>query len=167
MGSSGHGFKRRAVRRAARTECQAVGMEGFRLLGDRVLDLSPEGMLVACDSGAQLGEEVLVSFLAPGRSPQWMDAEASIARIIYGYRPGDPGYCVGLEFDYFERSARNELLTRLAGVPPPVPRRRIRTAEQRLEVAEQRCEQYGPVIVHGIIPLTNRKVRLPAGVFAA
>lgn len=117
---------RRAVRRAARTRCQAVGVEGFRLLGERALDLSPRGMLVASDAPAELGERVIVSFRAPGSDALWMDAEAELARIVQGFRPDDPGYCIGLDFTYFERSSRHELLTRLAGVPPPIPSRRMR-----------------------------------------
>lgn len=155
---------RRAVRRAARTACHAVGMEGFRLLGERALDLSPRGMLVACDAPVQLGEEVLVSFRAPGDGALWMDAEGEVARVIEGLRPGDPGYCMGIDFTYFERSAQVELLARLAGTPPPVPQRRLRSARER------DARRYGPVLVHGIIPLTNRKYAVPSyptGVFAA
>ena len=43
---------------------------------------------------------------------------------MYGFRRGDPGYCAGLRFTYLERSARHELLTRLVGLPPPIPQRR-------------------------------------------
>lgn len=150
-------INRRAVRRAASTSCQAVGMRGFRLLGERVVDLSPRGMLVTCDVGAELGEQVMVSFLAPGSRGRWLDAEATVARIIQGYRPHDPGYCIGLEFDYFERSARNELLTRLAGVPPPVPRRRLRRARDR-------AADYGPVAVAGIVRVAGH---VPNGVWAS
>jgi hypothetical protein len=115
---------RRSVRRATRTPCHAVGNLDFERLGDLALDLSPRGMLVACDAPVALGEEVIVSFVVPGADPLWLDAEAEIARIVHGYRLGDPGYCVGLRFTYIERSAHNELLTRLAGRPPPIPQRR-------------------------------------------
>ena len=123
---------RRTMRRAARTTCQAVGLEGFRLLGERSLDLSMRGMLVACDDRVDLGEEVVVSFKAPGHGNMWMDAEAEVARIIQGYRQGDPGYAVVLRFTYFERHAQQELLARLAGYPPPVPRRRVLTPRDRM-----------------------------------
>jgi len=154
---------RRAVRRATRTLCHAVGLEGFRLLGERALDLSPRGMLIACDGPVQLGEEVVVSFRAPGEDGLWMDAEGEVARVIEGLRPGDPGYCMGIDFTYFERSTRIELLSRLAGTPPPVPQRRLRSARDR------DSSRFGPVIVHGIIPLTNQKYAVPSyplGVFA-
>jgi hypothetical protein len=128
---------RRAVRRAIRTECQAVQLREFRLFGERVLDLSPIGMLVKCERTTALGDEVLVSFRAPGADSPWFEAEAEVARVIRGYRACDRGYCAGLRFTYIEKSARDELLTRLAGHPPPIPQRRLRTARERLlEAAE-------------------------------
>ena len=123
--------QRRAVRRAVRVECQAVQLNQFQLFGERVLDLSPVGMLVSCDRTTRLGDDVLVSFKAPGADAPWFDAEAEVARVIQGYRAADPGYCAGLRFTYFEKSARNELLTRLVGLPPPLPQRRLRTARER------------------------------------
>src|SRR5688572_9496093 len=102
MNVSSANSQRRAVRRATRTRCQAVGETGFELLGEIALDLSPRGMLVACDAPAALGEPVLVSLLTPGRDPVWLDAEAEVARIVYGYRQGDAGYCIGLHFRYLE-----------------------------------------------------------------
>ncbi len=165
-------FHRRAVRRAVRTSCQAVGMREFQLLGDRALDLSPRGMLIACDGSARLGDEIVVSFKAPGVDALWLDAEARVARIIEGLRPGDPGYCVGLDFTYFERSSRGELLTRLAGLPPPVPQRRVRTA------VERRSDEPRPVSVlvskvvmlwdEPVFPLVHAKrLSHPRGVFCA
>lgn len=164
-------FHRRAVRRAVRGRCHAVGTREFSLLGERMLDLSPRGMLVACDAPTGVGDDVVVSFRAPGSDGLWLDAEATVARIIEGLRPGDPGYCIGLDFTYFEKCSRDELLTRLAGLPPPVPQRRVRTpVERRLD---------GPrppaVLVHKVVTLwdepvfalTRRRFVHPRGVFAA
>ena len=123
---------RRAVRRAVRSECQAVQLREFRLLSERVLDLSPIGMLVKCERTTALGDDVIVSFRAPGADSPWLEAEAEVARVIRGYRAADRGYCAGLRFTYIEKSARDELLTRLAGHPPPIPQRRLRTARDRL-----------------------------------
>ncbi|KAF0167833.1 MAG: hypothetical protein FD160_4019 [Caulobacteraceae bacterium] len=152
---------RRAVRRAARTRCQAVGLDGFRLLGEQALDLSPRGMLVACDTAVELGERVIVSFKAPGQDGPWMDAEAELSRIVQGYRPEDPGYCVGLDFLYFERSSRQELLVRLAGTPPPIPGRRLRDPRERVADAPP------SVLVRGIIAVTGRPRLVPYGAFYA
>jgi PilZ domain len=163
-------FHRRAVRRAVRGRCQAVEADAFTLLGERMFDLSPRGMLVACDREARVGSDVVVSFRAPGSDGPWLDAEAVVARIIEGHRPGDLGYCMGLDFTYFEKSARHELLTRLAGLPPPVPQRRVRTSVERRHEAPLQS-----VLVHKVVtlwdepvfPLTRRRYVAPAGVFAA
>lgn len=157
-----NGLARRAVRRATRTRCQAVTSADFELLGERVLDLSPRGMLVACDAPAALGEEVIVSFETPGADPIWLDAEAEIARIVYGFRRGDPGYCVGLRFTYFERAAQGELLSRVAGMPPPVPGRRPRgTSAGGPGLSSQGVE------VQPIIQISRVRGGCPAGVFSA
>jgi hypothetical protein len=123
--------QRRAVRRAVRVECQAVQLKQFQLFGERVLDLSPVGMLVSCNRTTRLGDDVLVSFKVPGVDTEWLEAEAEVARVVQGYRTADRGYCAGLRFTYFEKSARHELLARLAGLPPPIPQRRLRTAHER------------------------------------
>lgn len=151
--------KRRAVRRATKTSCQVVSTIGFELLGERALDLSPNGLLLACDVPAALGEELVISFQTPGRDPIWLDAEAEVARIVHGYRHGDPGYCAGLRFTYLERSARGELLARLAGFPPPVPRRRL--ASERMRAAEH------GVLMRPIVTVWPGRGGAPAGVFSA
>lgn len=116
---------RRSLRRAVRTRCQAVAIDGFRLLGQRVLDLSTRGMLLAADGGAELGEEVVLTFQAPRGGP-WIDAVAEVTRVIEGWRPWDPGYAVGLRFTRLDSESRGDLLAHLAGMPPPVPRRPLR-----------------------------------------
>jgi PilZ domain len=123
--------QRRAVRRAVQTSCQAVNMTEFRLLAERVVDLSPRGMLVACDSTARVGDEIKVSFRVPGRDELWFHAEAVVARVVAGQRCGDDGYGAGLEFTYLEERCRRELLLRLAGYPSPVPRREMRGVTSR------------------------------------
>ena len=151
--------QRRAVRRAVRTRCQAVDVAGFHLLGERVLDLSPRGMLIACQRPARVGDPLLVSFRAPGAEELWFDAEAVVARVIAGQRSCDEGYGAGLEFTYFENSCRHELLSRLAGYPPPVPRRRVRASELVRPVVTSWEEP--------VLPLVRRKRRAPRGVFSA
>jgi hypothetical protein len=161
MGSM-HSFRnRRAVRRAVRTRCQAVRSESFALVGERVLDLSPRGMLVACDGPAQPGDEIFVSFLAPGRQTLWLDAEAEVSRVVHGMRDGDPGYCLALDFTYFEKSAREELLVRLAGTPPPIPQRRGRELSRKNDMLEL------SVIVRPIVTVWPRGYyqSVPIGVF--
>jgi hypothetical protein len=117
--------QRRSLRRAFRARCQAVVLDEFRLVGDRILDLSPRGLLLACDDEVELGQELVVSFQAPRGGP-WIDVEAEVARVIDGYRPYDPGYAAGLRFTRIDRPDQGELLARLAGLPPPVPHRPLR-----------------------------------------
>jgi hypothetical protein len=143
-----------------------VGEHGFELLGELALDLSPRGMLVACDAPAALGEPVLVSLLTPGRDPVWLDAEAEVARIVYGYRRGDRGYCIGLRFKYFERLARNELLSRLSGMPPPVPQRRPRPARSRVAWGVEMPVLQPPVVAAQMLRVSPARGAIPAGVFS-
>ncbi|MBW2461027.1 MAG: PilZ domain-containing protein [Deltaproteobacteria bacterium] len=117
--------ERRSMRRAFRSNCQAVALDGFRLVGDRILDLSPRGLLLACDDEIVTGEELVVSFKAP-RGGEFIDVEAVVARVVGGWRPYDPGYAAGLRFTRIDAPDRGELLSRLAGLPPPVPHRRLR-----------------------------------------
>lgn len=154
---------RRAVRRAVRTRCTAVATHDFSFLGQRVLDLSPRGMLLAADAPAQVGDDVVVTFLAPGRDAIWMDAEAEVSRVVHGLREGDPGFCLALDFTYFEKSSRHELLCRLAGTPPPIPQRRGAALARKLDLTEL------SVLVRPIIHIVPRGFHLgiPAGVLGA
>jgi hypothetical protein len=86
-------------------------------------------MLMACTRQTRVGDEVQVSFLAPGQcdlagNELWFDAEAVVARVVAGQRWSDDGLGAGLEFTYFEKSSRHELLSRLVGFPLPLPKLR-------------------------------------------
>jgi hypothetical protein len=96
-------------------------------LSEQVIDLSARGMLVECTRKARVGDEVQVSFRVPGQSEHaeqelWFDAEAVVARVVAGQRWCDDGLGAGIEFTYFEKSSRHELLTRLVGYPLPLPK---------------------------------------------
>jgi hypothetical protein len=149
--------QRRALRRSVYTSCQAVDTAEFCLLGEQVIDLSPRGMFIACDRRARVGDDIVVSFRAPGREELWLDAEAVVARIVEGQRWGDLGYGAGLEFTYFEKAARHELLARVAGFPPPIPQRRLRTARDRQSARD--AVWIRPIMSVGI------ERRAPRGVF--
>jgi len=129
--------QRRAVRRAAPTRCQVVELAGFSLLGEQVIDLSARGMLVECTRKARVGDEVQVSFRVPGPANDelWFDAEAVVARVVAGQRWCDDGLGAGIEFTYFEKSCRHELLSRLVGYPLPLPKIRGAWAVERLRNA--------------------------------
>lgn len=133
VGMSGMNFMsadRKAVRRQVSLPCQAVGMSDFSLLGDRILDLSPYGMMLACDRWTAPGEEVVVSFQTPFAG-HWIDVEGRVARTIHGGRQGDPGYCAGIEFDELDERSERLLRWSLHGIPPAVPKRALKTARGR------------------------------------
>ncbi|MBK8170912.1 MAG: PilZ domain-containing protein [Sandaracinaceae bacterium] len=117
--------ERRVVRRSVRVECQIVCELGLRTIDHTTLDLSPDGMLVACGDDIGIGEKVLVSFRAP-QTPLWFHAEGRVMRVVAGRRPGDRGRALGLRFEKAESSMRSALAELLRGVPPPVPSRKIR-----------------------------------------
>jgi hypothetical protein len=159
--------QRRAVRRATRARCHAVSDLGFELLGELALDLSPLGMMIACDAPAAVGETVFVSLLTPGAQPVWLDAEAEVTRILHGFRAGDPGYCAGLRFTYLERRSRAELLARLAGLPPPIPRRRLKTARQRASnQSSYELSNANAVLSRPVVRVSSATSTVPAGVFS-
>lgn len=141
---------RRTDRHVVAARGQAVALDGFRLVGDRFLDASAEGVLLACDERVELGEAMLVSFPVPG-SDLVFDAEAEVVRVIRGERPGDPGYCAGLRFTSFDRKDRLALGIDLR-VLPLVPRR-VRWGMER-PVPLRRVK--GPVVVRAILPVGAR-----------
>jgi len=125
FGTLVHAQQRRIVRRAMRVECQVVRERDFRLLGSRAVDLSPQGMQVMAQERVLTGEPVIVSFRLP-LSTYWFDAEATVARVVHGRRPGDLGRCFGLSFESLEEGAASFLRRALRGVPPPLPMREPR-----------------------------------------
>jgi hypothetical protein len=112
------GHSRIALRRAVRLECQAVRTRDFRLLGTRAIDLSPFGMrlLIRDRSGLSLGlgDEVLVTFRAPG-SHRWIDCAARVTGLFDG--------SIGLQFGQMDDASRATLEKTLRGLPPPIPGR--------------------------------------------
>lgn len=107
---------RRTDRHVVRARGQAVALESFHLIGERFLDCSAEGALVACDAEVKLGDLVMVSFRVPG-SALHFDAESEVVRIIRGERPQDPGYCAGVRFLDFDRRDRLALGVDLRALP--------------------------------------------------
>jgi len=118
---------RRPQRHAIRIDCQVVRERDFKLVARKVVDLSDVGMLVAPIARVLTGEEVIVSFMAPF-SRSWIDAEATVARVVHGRRPGDRGMALGLCFHNIDEVARALLRQNLRGLPPPLPRFRLADA---------------------------------------
>lgn len=116
--------RRFAYRRAVQLDCQVVTERDFKLIAQRSLDLSEDGMLVLADRlvGVEMGEDVIVSFRAP-RTQRWIDAEATVVRVGHGRRRGDVGPVLGLEFAWIPERARALLTASMLGLPFPEPAR--------------------------------------------
>ncbi len=94
----------------------------FDMIGERLVDLSPYGALLACDDRVQVGDEVLLSFRMPWLGPDVL-VSAEVARVIEGRRETDPGYCAGLRFVDLDPEERAELRARLGMLEPTAPAR--------------------------------------------
>lgn len=116
---------RKVGRRAIEAACQVVEEAEFTLLGDEVVDLSVDGMMVRSDALPPVGTAVFVSFRAPG-TDHWIDTEATVARLVRGRRRSDRDRGLGLRFGQLSEQDREVLRRSLVGRPPPVPARHLR-----------------------------------------
>ena len=112
--------RRIATRRGVTLPCQAVRERDFKLIADRTLDISVDGLLLPVAEHVLTGETLIISFPIPG---MWIDAEASVTRVVHNRRPGDDVLACGVLFDVISPSARAALAGYLHGKPPPLPRR--------------------------------------------
>jgi hypothetical protein len=115
-------MRRGSARRHFRPHCRAVHWGRFELIGERLLEVSTEGCLLACDAHVRIGDELLVTFRMPWLGPQVL-VVAEVVRVIEGWRGGDPGYCAGLRFVDLDPDDRAELARRLAFLEPTPPAR--------------------------------------------
>ena len=126
---------RQSFRRFVRIDCQVVREHDFKLIGDLALDLSTKGMLVRARTRVLTGEELLVAFRPP-RCNRWIDAQATVARVVHGRRPGDTGLSFGIEFHGMEREYEELIFDKLRGMvaqdamrpPRPLGPRSLRAA---------------------------------------
>jgi hypothetical protein len=118
--------------------CQAVREHDFVLIADRTLDISNDGLLLPLRRRVLTGESLIVSFQIPG---MWIDAEATVARVIHGRRPGDDGLAAGVLFDRLSPSARAALAGFLHGRKSPLPRRGPLARLRRGEVAPHLADE--------------------------
>jgi hypothetical protein len=110
------------MRRAVRLGCRVRRIEDWRLLGDRTVDLSPQGMLVLSDEHVDEGTNLVVSFQAT-ELPIWFDTCATVTRIVHGRRPDDGGRALGIHFDTLPAVSRLILRGYLRRLPPTEARR--------------------------------------------
>jgi hypothetical protein len=85
------------------------------------MDLSATGALVGPADPALTGERILVSFRIP-RSTIWIDAEATVTRVVHGRRPGEFSRSLAIAFDELEALPRFMLQEALRIVPPSPPK---------------------------------------------
>jgi hypothetical protein len=111
---------RRSARHTVKVPCQVVRERDFRLVADRIVDLSESGLQVMPADPVLTGERLIVSFRLP-RSRLWIDAEATVARVVHGRRPGEYTRGLGLVFDDLGRLSRYVLRGALRTAPPTPP----------------------------------------------
>lgn len=112
-------------RRHVSMPCQVVREDDFRLLGDRALDLSMNGMQVIALRHTPVGTPVIVSFQIPD-TRIYLDTEGVISRVVWGRREADQSPAFGVSFAALPPMETAVLTARLDGLPPPVPNRNLR-----------------------------------------
>jgi len=112
----------------------------FRLVADRIENLSETGMLVTPADPVLTGEAVIVSFYVPSTG-QWFDLEATVARVVHGRRPGEFTRGLGLRFEPLEAESRGLLSAALGAYPavPPGPSARRSLASRSPERLAALC----------------------------
>jgi hypothetical protein len=113
-------FHGRSPRRTARLTCQLVREHDFRLIADRIIDLSPAGLLVGPADPVLTGERLLLSFCLPG-SAYWIDGEAVVSRVLHGRRPGEYARGLGLSLEGLSPFSKVMLERTLLRLPPAPP----------------------------------------------
>ncbi len=121
---------RRSSRHSVRLNCQVVRERDFQLVADRIVNLSSTGLLVSPADPALTGERLIVSFQIP-HSGYWVDAEATVARVVHGRRPGEHTRGLALELENVEDIPQMILQRALGRCPPAPPGRRERRARLR------------------------------------
>lgn len=114
---------RRRRRHFVRLEGQVVRESDFRQVGTRILNMSEYGMFVATESPLEIGDGIILAFMAPF-TRTWVDAEAIVTRVAHGRRSADRAVGAGLEFMDISDVSRALLREQLRGLPPPLPNSR-------------------------------------------
>lgn len=129
----------RAIRRTANIACQVVRLHDFRLVADRIENVSETGLLVGPADPVLTGDEVIVSFQLPGFR-DYIDAEAVVARVIHGRRPGESRRSLGLHWtaiDDYSKQLLDAYLRRLLPAPP-----RYKVLLRHSPIWQRRAELY-------------------------
>jgi hypothetical protein len=108
-----------------RLPCQVVRERDFRLIADRLDNLSVSGLAVSPAEPVLTGEKLIVSFRLPSEGV-WVDAEARVTRVNHGRRPGDDCRALGLSFEGLDGQAQSAIERELKTKPPMPQGRSIR-----------------------------------------
>lgn len=111
---------RRTTRRGIEIGCELFSQRGGSRR-ERVLDLSPDGARISTEVPLFRGEEVLLSFVAPGAMD---DRISTMCRVVHA---GGGSSIVGVSFLELPKHAQHEMRRRLRGVPPPLPSQRMKS----------------------------------------
>jgi len=115
---------RRPSRHAVRLGCQVVRERDFKLVAEQMVELSETGLLVLPKIRILTGENLIVTFMAPF-TRVYVDAEATVARVMHGRRLGDTGPTLGLSITSMPDAARALVRSQLTFMPTVAPRRRL------------------------------------------
>ncbi|HKQ67822.1 MAG TPA: PilZ domain-containing protein [Polyangiaceae bacterium] len=123
MRSSLRTNRRTSRRHMVNIPCQIVRERDFRLVADRIFNLSSSGMLVTPAEPVVTGDRVIASFQIPD-SKFWIDLDAIVTRVAHGRRQGEHARALGVEFCQMTRFSRwlIEGALRRAPVGPPITR---------------------------------------------
>lgn len=102
--------------RRHRLLAECVVRQGERLLSDRVLDASYDGLRVRALDAPSFDEPVQISLRMPG-SRVWVEAEGEVTRVIEGRRSGDDGKSFAIKLRRMDGMQRL-LLQTVAGCYP-------------------------------------------------
>ncbi len=107
-----------------------VRVRDFRLVGERIVDLSARGMLVETDLPILTGEEVLVTFKSP-TADRWYDCDGVVARVLHGRRRDDRCRGLGIAFDGLDPWSQMLLCDHLSAEPLARGRARAKALDDR------------------------------------
>ncbi len=112
--------RRTSLRHAVDVQCQIVRERDFKLISDRIVNLSHSGMLAVPAEKVLTGERLIASFRVP-RSNYWIDVEVTVTRVAHGRRRGEHARSIGLAFENLPGLSQLVLQSALQTLPPAPP----------------------------------------------
>ncbi len=117
--------KRSGARHGIALPCEVVSLSDMRSLGDYTIDVSNNGLLLACDKHVRLGTQVLVNMLVPFTDLR-LFGKGVVSRVTHGRRENDTAPAIGIELESVDADLHHALEAKLAKIPPRVPMRHLR-----------------------------------------